>query len=73
MDFEKEQELANNLAKDIYAVLKKNNLSYHESFLVLAATTAAIGNDDEMEEEYMLSILKSAIQADKQMQRMELQ
>lgn len=73
MEIDKGQELAENLAKDIFGVLRKHNLSYFESFLVLASTIAAVGNDDAMEEETMLSILKSAIQADKQMQSMEMQ
>lgn len=73
MDLDQEQELSNRLAADIYKLLARHNLDYHNAFLVLAATTAAIGNDDNLEEDYMLSILKSAIQADKQMQRMELQ
>ena len=73
MDFEQAQELSNNLARDIYGVLKSHNLSYHESFLVLAATTAAIGNDDHMNEDDMVSLLKAAIQMDKQLQSSELQ
>ena len=73
MDIDKGQELAENMAKDIFGVLRKYNLSYFESFLVLASTIAAVGNDDAMEEETMLSIVKSAIQADKQMQSMEMQ
>lgn len=73
MDIDAGQEKAENLAKDIFGVLKKHNLSYFESFLVLASTIAAVGNDDAMEEETMLRILRSAIDMDKRMQHMEMQ
>lgn len=73
MDIDQGQEKAENLAKDIFAVLRKHHLSFFETFLVLASTIAAVGNDDAMEEETMIRILRSAIEMDKRMQHMEMQ
>ncbi len=62
-----------NLSVDIYGVLKKHNINYYETFLILIATSASIGNDAHMSEEDMVHFLKTAITEDKKLQNMELQ
>ena len=62
-----------NLSVDIYGVLKKHNINYYETFLILIATSASIGNDAHMSEEDMVHFLKTAIAEDKKLQNMELQ
>ena len=62
-----------NLSVDIYGVLKKHNINYYETFLILIATSAPIGNDAHMSEEDMVHFLKTAITEDKKLQNTELQ
>lgn len=62
-----------NLSVDIYGALVKHNINYYETFLILIATSASIGNDAHMSEEDMVHFLKTAIAEDKKLQNMELQ
>ena len=62
-----------NLSVDIYSVLAKHNINYYETFLIMIATSASIGNDAHISEEDMVHFLKTAIAEDKKLQNMELQ
>jgi len=62
-----------NLSIDIYSVLTKHNINYYETFLIMIAASASIGNDAHISEEDMVHFLKTCIAEDKKLQNMELQ
>jgi hypothetical protein len=62
-----------NLSIELYGVLQKHNINYYETFLILIATSASIGNDAHIAEEEMVHFFKTAIAEDKKLQNMELQ
>lgn len=61
------------LSNDLYEVIRRHNLPYHETFLVLASLAANIANCDHMAEDRMLLLVKKAAELDKQLQYSELQ
>jgi hypothetical protein len=61
------------LSVDIYGTLAKHNINYYETFLILIATSASIGNDAHISEEDMVHFLKTAIAEDKKLQHLGLQ